>query len=63
MPVTEIGSSDRLLAELRSWVEHETPTPDAAAVNGLLDKARGRAARRWVRRSSGCRARAASATR
>ena len=29
MPVTQLGSSDRLLAELRSWVEHETPTPDA----------------------------------
>ena len=39
MPVTEIGSSDRLLAELRQWVEHETPTPDGAAVNGLMDKA------------------------
>ncbi|MDO9709078.1 M20 family metallopeptidase [Paracraurococcus lichenis] len=39
MPVTEIGSSDRLLAELRTWVEHETPTTDASAVNGLLDRA------------------------
>lgn len=39
MPATEIGSSERLLAELRSWVEHETPTTDAAAVNGLLDRA------------------------
>ncbi|MBK1658577.1 M20 family metallopeptidase [Paracraurococcus ruber] len=38
MPVTEIGSSDRLLAELRTWVEHETPTTDARAVNGLLDR-------------------------
>ncbi|WP_090564580.1 M20 family metallopeptidase [Belnapia rosea] len=38
MPQTDIGSSDRLLAELRSWVEHETPTTDARAVNGLLDR-------------------------
>jgi len=39
MPQTQIGASDRLLAELRGWVEHETPTPDAAAVNGLMDRA------------------------
>lgn len=39
MPQTEIGSSDRLLAELRTWVERETPTTDARAVNGLLDVA------------------------
>ena len=38
MPQTEIGSSDRLLAELRSWVEAETPTTDAAAVNRLMDR-------------------------
>jgi glutamate carboxypeptidase len=38
MPKTEIGSSDRLLAELRGWVEAETPTTDAAAVNRLLDR-------------------------
>lgn len=38
MPLTEIGSSDRLLAELRSWVEAETPTTDAAAVNRLMDR-------------------------
>jgi glutamate carboxypeptidase len=37
MPKTEIGSSDRLLAELRGWVEAETPTTDAAALNRLLD--------------------------
>ena len=62
MPVTQLGSSDRLLAELRSWVEHETPTPDAEAVNGLLDKAE--AELRGVGASiSGWRARAASATR
>jgi len=39
MPRTIIGSSDRLLAELRGWVERETPSTDAAAVNGLLDLA------------------------
>jgi glutamate carboxypeptidase len=39
MPQTEIGTSERLLAELRAWVEHETPTTDGAAVNGLLDRA------------------------
>ncbi|TCZ58770.1 M20 family metallopeptidase [Roseicella aquatilis] len=39
MPVTEIGSSERLLAELRHWVEHETPSTDPRAVNGLLDRA------------------------
>jgi glutamate carboxypeptidase len=38
MPLTEIGSSDRLLAELRGWVEHETPTTDPLAVNRLLDR-------------------------
>jgi glutamate carboxypeptidase len=38
MPLTEIGSSDRLLAELKGWVEHETPTTDAAAVNRLVDR-------------------------
>jgi len=38
MPLTEIGSSDRLLAELRTWVEAETPTTDAAAVNRLMDR-------------------------
>jgi glutamate carboxypeptidase len=39
MPRTRIGSSDRLLEELRVWVERETPSTDAAAVNGLLDLA------------------------
>ena len=38
MPRTEIGTSDRLLAELRGWVEAETPTTDPAAVNRLLDR-------------------------
>ncbi len=39
MPGTEIGSAERLLAELREWVEQETPSTDAAAVNRLLDRA------------------------
>ncbi|MDJ0386816.1 M20 family metallopeptidase [Roseomonas sp. E05] len=39
MPVTELGTSERLLEELRGWVEHETPTTDAAAIDGLMDKA------------------------
>ncbi len=41
MPLTDIGSSDRLLAELRAWVEEETPTTDAAAVNRLMDRCDG----------------------
>lgn len=36
MPQTEIGSSERLLRELKSWVLYETPTTDAAALNGLV---------------------------
>ena len=39
MPFTEIGTSERLLDELRAWVEEETPTTDAAAVNRLVDRA------------------------
>lgn len=39
MPMTEIGSSQRLLEELEGWVRHETPSTDAAAVNALMDKA------------------------
>lgn len=39
MPVTRIGPPERLLAELRGWVEQETPTTDAGAVNALLDRA------------------------
>jgi glutamate carboxypeptidase len=39
MPATEIGTSDRLLAELRGWVERETPSNDPKAVNALLDVA------------------------
>ncbi len=39
MPSTDIGTSQRLLDELRGWVETETPTTDAAAVNRLMDHA------------------------
>lgn len=39
MPRTAIGTSERLLEELKGWVLHETPTTDAAAVNGLIGKA------------------------
>ncbi|WP_237216658.1 M20 family metallopeptidase [Falsiroseomonas oryziterrae] len=38
MPATDLGPSDRLLDELRTWVEAETPTTDAAAVNRLMDR-------------------------
>jgi len=41
MPRTEIGTSDRLLAELRGWVERETPSTDPAVVNALLDVTEG----------------------
>ncbi|MBI0433206.1 M20 family metallopeptidase [Roseomonas sp. KE0001] len=39
MPATPIGTSEQLLEELRGWVETETPTTDAAAINRLLDRA------------------------
>lgn len=39
MPSAAVGSSEDLLAELASWVRLETPTTDAAAVNGLMDVA------------------------
>ncbi len=39
MPQAAIGTSERILDELRGWVEHETPTTDAAAVNGLIGRA------------------------
>lgn len=39
MPQTEIGTSERLLEELRGWVELETPTTAPAAVNRLTDRA------------------------
>jgi glutamate carboxypeptidase len=38
MPLTDIGSSERILAELRGWVEHETPTTDARAVSALIGR-------------------------
>jgi glutamate carboxypeptidase len=41
MPGTDIAPSDQLLAELRGWVERETPSTDPAAVNGLLAMAEG----------------------
>jgi glutamate carboxypeptidase len=37
MPATRIGTPERLLEELRGWVERETPTTDAGAVNRLVD--------------------------
>ncbi|MBM3524691.1 MAG: M20 family metallopeptidase [Alphaproteobacteria bacterium] len=36
---TDPGTTESLLSELRTWVEMETPTTDAAAVNRLMDKA------------------------
>ncbi|MFC0407806.1 M20 family metallopeptidase [Roseomonas elaeocarpi] len=39
MASIDLGTSEKLLAELRGWVEIETPTTDAAAVNRLLDRA------------------------
>ncbi|MBR0651319.1 M20 family metallopeptidase [Roseomonas terrae] len=39
MPQTQLGSSERILDELKGWVVHETPTTDPKAVNGLIDKA------------------------
>ena len=39
MPATEVGASEDLLAELAGWVKLETPTPDGAAVNRLMDVA------------------------
>jgi glutamate carboxypeptidase len=39
MPVTDVGTSNGLLTELSAWVKIETPTPDAAAVNRLMDVA------------------------
>ena len=38
MPSTELGTSETMLAELRGWVEAETPTTDAGAVNRLMDR-------------------------
>jgi len=39
VPVTEVGTSEDLLAELSAWVKLETPTTDGAAVNRLMDLA------------------------
>jgi glutamate carboxypeptidase len=39
MPQTPLAASDALLAELRTWVELETPTTEPAAVNRLMDLA------------------------
>jgi glutamate carboxypeptidase len=39
MPHTQTGAAEALLAELATWVRHETPTTDPAAVNGLMDMA------------------------
>src|SRR4051812_2974324 len=39
MPQTPVPTSDALLAELRGWVEIETPTTEPAAVNRLMDLA------------------------
>lgn len=39
MPQTPLAGSDELLAELRRWVEIESPTTDPAAVNRLMDVA------------------------
>jgi glutamate carboxypeptidase len=39
MPQIEIGNARQLLSELEGWVRLETPTTDAARVNGLMDVA------------------------
>ncbi|MBV9656244.1 MAG: M20 family metallopeptidase [Acetobacteraceae bacterium] len=39
MPTAALGTSEDLLRELASWVELETPTTDAAAVDRLMDRA------------------------
>lgn len=39
MPGEAVGSSEDLLAELARWVQLETPTTDAVAVNRLMDLA------------------------
>ena len=63
MPQTDIGTSDRILAELRGWVEHETPTTDAGAVNGLLDRCQAELRRRRRGDRARCPAATATATR
>ena len=52
MPQTEVGRSEDLFRELRTWVELETPTTDPAAVNQLMDIAE-RELAAAERRSSG----------
>ena len=39
MASIDLGTSEKLLEELRGWVEIETPTTDPAAVNRLMDRA------------------------
>lgn len=41
MPTTDVGTSEDLLTELSGWVKMETPTPDGAAVNRLMDVVQG----------------------
>ena len=61
MPLTNVGRSEDLLAELSAWVKQETPTTDGNAVNRLMDVAEGELSRagaaitahprpRWFRR-------------
>src|SRR5690349_17133306 len=45
MPLTDVGCSEDLLAELAEWVKLETPTTDPAAVNLLMDRAEAELAR------------------
>ncbi len=55
MPNTPPFDAQALLAEIREWVEIESPTPDAAAVNRMVDKveAAGRAAGTRIARVAG----------
>ena len=45
MPLTNVGRSEDLLAELSTWVRQETPTTDGDAVNRLMDVAEGELSR------------------
>ena len=45
MPLTNVGCSEDLLAELSAWVRQETPTTDGEAVNRLMDVAEGELSR------------------
>jgi glutamate carboxypeptidase len=53
---TDPGSSEQILEGLRTWVETESPTDDAASVNRLVDRAEAglRAAGAAVTRIPGC---------